>query len=79
MLVALIGRLLMLATDAARRTDTGWVAVALLIALLLDVLTRASFIGFPTAFLALFLVGVSLAAAREEAGMPLVRMTETAV
>jgi len=34
--------------------------------LMLDALTRASFTGFPTAFLGLLLVGIALATAREE-------------
>jgi hypothetical protein len=42
------------------------VALAFLAALLLDALTRASFTGFPTAFLGLLLIGIALAAAREE-------------
>jgi len=52
------------ATRAARRgLDEGWVALALLATLLLDALTRASFTGFPTAFLGLLLVGVAIASA----------------
>jgi O-antigen ligase len=67
-MLALFGRLIALAIGAVRqRTAAGWVALALLAALLLDALTRASFTGFPTAFLGLLLVGVALAAAREEA------------
>jgi hypothetical protein len=35
--------------------------------MLLDAVTRDSFTGFPTAFLGMLLVGISLAAAEEEA------------
>jgi hypothetical protein len=42
-----------------------WLALALLIVLLLDAVTRSSFTGFPTAFLGLFLVGIALAASAE--------------
>ncbi len=63
---ALFARLALLAGAAARRRlSAGWVALALLAALLLDALTRASFTGFPTAFLGLLLIGICLAAARE--------------
>jgi O-Antigen ligase len=66
-LLALCGRLLVLSAGAALRgSDAGWVALALLAGLLLDALVRASFTGFPTAFLGLLLVGIALASAREE-------------
>jgi hypothetical protein len=69
-LLLLFARLIALAVDAARQAKTaGWIALGLLAALLLDALTRASFTGFPTAFLALLLVGVALAGAREESGV----------
>jgi hypothetical protein len=42
------------------------VALAFLAALLLDALTRASFTGFPTAFLGLLVIGIALASARVE-------------
>jgi O-antigen ligase len=68
-LVALFGRLLTLALVPARQgKDTGWIAIALLAAILLDALARSSFTGFPTAFLGLLLVGIALAAAQEEQG-----------
>jgi hypothetical protein len=64
----LFGRLGVLAARAARAgSDAGWVVLALLVAILLDALTRASFTGFPTAFLCLLLIGIALAAAREPA------------
>jgi O-antigen ligase len=66
-LLALFARLLALAVNGARRGSTpGWVALSLLVALLLDAAARSSFTGFPTAFLGLLLVGVALAAARDE-------------
>jgi O-antigen ligase len=67
-LLALYGRLVALGIASARRDeDAGWVALALLGALLIAALTGSAFTGFPTAFLALLLVGVALAAGREEA------------
>ena len=41
----------------------GWVGAALLTVMMLDAVTRASFIGFPSAFLGMLLVGVTIAAA----------------
>jgi hypothetical protein len=65
-LLALIGRLFQLAKRAIDRGfKEGWLAAAFLTVLLLDAVTRASFTGFPTAFLTLLLVGVALAAAAE--------------
>jgi O-antigen ligase/polysaccharide polymerase Wzy-like membrane protein len=68
-LLALFALLAASAIRAARRgLDEGWVGLALLATLLLDALTRASFTGFPTAFLGLLLVGVAIASADDEAG-----------
>lgn len=65
-LLTLFARLFLLSGRAAAKDlGAGWVALALLVCLLLDALTRASFTGFPTAFLGLLLVGIALAAARE--------------
>jgi hypothetical protein len=65
--LALAGRLFALARQAiARGSRFGWVTVALLSVLLLDAVTRDSFTGFPSAFLGMLLVGLSLAAAEEE-------------
>jgi hypothetical protein len=65
-LLALFARLIVLAWRAiARGHAAGWVAAGLLASLLLDAVTRASFNGFPTAFLGLLLVGLALAAAEE--------------
>jgi O-antigen ligase len=66
-LLALFARLFVLSARAAvQGSDAGWVALAFLAGLLLDALTRASFTGFPTAFLGLLLIGIALASAREE-------------
>jgi hypothetical protein len=66
LLLTLFARLFLLSGRAAAKdSGAGWVALALLVCLLLDALTRASFTGFPTAFLGLLLVGIALAAARE--------------
>jgi hypothetical protein len=65
--LALVARLYSLARAAvARGLTAGWLAAGFLTVILLDAVTRDSFTGFPTAFLGLFLVGLSLAAAREE-------------
>jgi hypothetical protein len=66
-LLVLLGRLGFLAWRAIRRRDAaGWVAAGVLGVFLLDAVTRASFTGYPTAFLGFLLIGVSLAAARDE-------------
>jgi O-antigen ligase len=66
-LLMLLGRLCLLAVRAIRvGIGAGWLALGVLVTLLLDALTRASFTGFPTAFLALLFIGIALAAAREE-------------
>ena len=62
-LLALIVRLGQLCLAGARRGDeAGWVGAALLVMIALDAVTRASFIGFPTAFLGMLLVGVAIGA-----------------
>jgi hypothetical protein len=66
-LLALLSRLLVLARNAARRGhEAGWFALAVLIVLMLDAVTRSSFTGFPTAFVGLLLLGLALAVASEE-------------
>ena len=65
-LLAVLGRLIVLSVSAIRRgRDAGWVALGLLAVLMLDAVTRSSFTGFPTAFLGLFLVGIALASAAQ--------------
>ena len=62
--LALFWRLLSLGAKAARAGEhAGWVALALMSSMMLDALTRASFTGFPTAFVGLLLVSTALAAA----------------
>lgn len=63
-LLALFGRAVVLARAATARTrSAGWVALGVLAVMLLDALTRASFTGFPSAFLGMLLLGIALAAA----------------
>jgi uncharacterized membrane protein YhaH (DUF805 family) len=65
--LALFWRLLSLGAKAARAGDrAGWVALALMSSMMLDALTRASFTGFPTAFVGLLLVSTALAAASSD-------------
>ena len=64
---ALFARLGMLGVRAIQAGRTaGWVAVSLLAVILLDAVTRASFNGFPTAFLGLLLIGLALNASEQE-------------
>jgi hypothetical protein len=64
--LALAARLFTLAKHAIDRGhQEGWLAIGFLTVILLDAVTRDSFTGFPTAFLGMLLIGVSLAAARE--------------
>jgi hypothetical protein len=67
-LLALFGRVAVLARDYVRAgAREAWFALAVLAALLIDALTRSSFIGFPSAFLEMFVLGIALSAARESA------------
>ena len=69
-LLTLFTRLTTDALNSARRgLDEGWFGLAVMATLLIDALTRASFTGFPTAFLGLLLVGVSISAASEQEPM----------
>ena len=64
LLLGLLVRLGHLCVAAARRgSEAGWVGAALLTVMMLDAVTRASFIGFPGAFLGMLMVGVAIAAA----------------
>ncbi len=64
--LALLWRLVALGIRAAREQITaGWIALSLLVAMLIDALTRASFDGFPTAFAGMLITGVALAAAAD--------------
>jgi hypothetical protein len=65
--LALFGRLIWLGTRYVRRgMFEGWMPLTFLTALLLDALTRASFTGFPTAFVGFMLIGVTLAALEQD-------------
>jgi uncharacterized membrane protein YhaH (DUF805 family) len=65
-LLALLWRLVALAVNGLRQgRPAGWIALALLTAMLLDALTRASFTGFPTAFIGMLITGIALAAAAD--------------
>jgi hypothetical protein len=69
--LALAARLISLAKRAIDHgLREGWLAAGFLMVILLDAVTRDSFTGFPTAFLGLLLVGLSLAAAREAEEAP---------
>jgi hypothetical protein len=67
-LLALLGRIAFLARGYAfQGADEAWLALAVLAAMLIDALTRSSFIGFPSAFLEMLVLGIALSAARETA------------
>jgi O-antigen ligase len=63
-LLAVLGRLIVLAWRGTHRGNrASWLALALIAVLMLDAVTRSSFTGFPTAFLGLLIVGLALSAA----------------
>ena len=67
LLLVLFARLAQLTARAIRDGFAGgWIAAGLLTVVLLDAVTRASFTGFPTAFLTFLLVGLALNAAHEQ-------------
>lgn len=68
-LFVLLGRLVYLSASAARARDdpAAWLCLGYLTVIVLDAATRDSFTAFPNAYLGLFLVGVSIAAAGEAA------------
>jgi len=68
-LLALFARLLALGGSAVQGgSSAAWVALGFLVVMLISATTGASFTSFPNAFLGMLLVGVALAAAREEVG-----------
>ena len=70
-LLILLGRLVLLAKRAIDRgRPEGWLAIAIVLSLALDAVTRESFTAFPTAFLGLLLTGLALAAANDEPDEP---------
>jgi hypothetical protein len=61
-LLGLFGRLIALAWRAAARgLSSGWTALGILVIVLLDALTRESLTGFPTAYIAMLLLGLAAA------------------
>ena len=65
-MLAIFGRLLIQARRfASRGSPAGWLTLGLIAVLMIDAVTRASFTGFPTAFLALLLAGLAIGAAIE--------------
>jgi hypothetical protein len=64
-LLALFGRAAYLARGyALRGSQDAWFALAVIAAVLIDALTRSSFIAFPSAFLEMLMIGIALNAAR---------------
>jgi O-antigen ligase len=75
-LLALFSRILALGAAATRRGDVaGWLVIGWMIVLLIDAVTRASFTGFPTAFLGMLFVGIGLAASPRRPGTGPLRPT----
>ena len=67
LLIALFGRLLVLALRAERAgSRAGALALGLLTVMILDPLARESLTGFPTAFLGFLMLGLATAAAHQE-------------
>jgi hypothetical protein len=70
-LLALVARAIWLALRPASRGDAaGLMVLGFLVVLLIDALTRASFTGFPSAFLGMLLIGLALSAAAAPDGRP---------
>jgi hypothetical protein len=62
LLLAFFGKILLKARAAVRADErSGWLAIGLLAVTALDALTRESFTGFPTAYIAMLLIGVAWA------------------
>jgi O-antigen ligase len=71
LLVALLGRLVLLAWRATRRGErSGWLALGLLTVMTIDALTRESLTGFPTAYIGMLVVGLAVATWRAAATAP---------
>jgi hypothetical protein len=68
-LLLLCVRMVVVALRATRglSATAGWLCLGYLTVLLLDALARDSFTGFPTAYIALLVTGITLAVAREDA------------
>jgi hypothetical protein len=66
--LALFARLIYLGAEALGRGKfDGWLPLGLLTAMLLDALTRASFTGFPTAFIGFLVIGIATASLNDGA------------
>lgn len=63
-LLLLFGRIALLARRAGTTSADGWVVLALLLVMAIDALSRESFTAFPTAYVGMLLVGLSLSAGR---------------
>jgi hypothetical protein len=63
-LLLLFGRIVVLARRAGPESSEGWVAIGLLLVMMIDALSHESFTAFPTAYIGMLLVGLSLSAAR---------------
>ena len=62
LLLALVTRVVILALRGTRQPgNAAWLTLAYLIVILLDAVTRASFTGFPTAWVGMLLVGLGVA------------------
>ena len=75
-LLLLFGRIALLARRAGTTSADGWVALALLLVMVIDALSRESFTAFPTAYVGMLLVGLSLSAGRA-AGAPIAAVIDT--
>ncbi len=63
LLLMLFTRIIVLGVAATRLTGVaGWLVLGWVIVLMIDAVTRASFTGFPTAFLGMLLVGIGIGA-----------------
>jgi len=68
-LLAIFGRIILLLSRAIRRgQEAAWFGLGLIIVFLLDAALRSSLTGFPTAHVAMLLVGLTLAAVQESNG-----------
>jgi O-antigen ligase/polysaccharide polymerase Wzy-like membrane protein len=65
--LALLTRLAVLGVDGTKRPGpAGWLVIGWLSVLLLDAVTRASFTGFPQAFLGMLLIGLGISAGGQQ-------------
>jgi len=71
-LLALFTRMIvLLRRGTARGLDAAWFGIAIIAVFLVDAALRSSLTGFPTAHLAMLLIGLSLASTKvEDAGLP---------